>query len=92
MAYVTSFERIARAEGRAEGFAEGRLIGCRLAIAIALDAKFGSEGDSLNELAAAMTDYDQLYEFALAAIRAVTLEDVRIFWKSAAMNVSGELR
>ena len=71
--YVTSFERMARREGKEEGLREGLLEG----IALALAAKFGSRGSKLVPRNKSIQDIEELREVMRTIQTATKLEEIR---------------
>jgi hypothetical protein len=81
MPYVTSIERIARADGRAEGLAEGLAEGQRKTlcenIELGLRHKFGAEGAQLMERVRAVEDTDLLRRLQEALWTVTSLDQFR---------------
>jgi flagellar biosynthesis/type III secretory pathway protein FliH len=81
MPYITSFERLAREEGRAEGQAEGRAEGLRQglleAIELGLKLRFGAEGLQCFSAIQQLADIDVLRRIKQAIESAVTADDIR---------------
>ncbi|MCI0740535.1 MAG: hypothetical protein L0Y72_15920 [Gemmataceae bacterium] len=73
MPYITSFERLAKEEGREEGREEGFLE----AIEMDLETKFGSSGRKLLPKVRTLGSLDALRRFARFLKRAKNIEQVR---------------
>jgi hypothetical protein len=78
MPYVTSVERLARAEGREEGREEGLVE----AVAVTLEAKFGAAGRRLLPRVRALGDLDKLRALTRALASAEALDEVKALLRS----------
>jgi hypothetical protein len=74
MPYVTSVERLARAEGREEGMVD--------AIAVVLETKFGRAGKRLLPRVRAMRDVEKLRTLTRTLLVADTLDEVKAVLRS----------
>jgi hypothetical protein len=80
MPYVTSIERIARAEGKLEGKQEGLLEGLLAGIETGLHLKFGAAGlDCLDDIRKHQ-DVRALQTILQAIKTAVSIEELRRLW------------
>ena len=77
MPYVTTFERLAREEGKAEGKAEGLREGLLEAIGLGLRLRFGVEGVQCLPAIQQLVDIDVLRRIKEAILTAATLDDLR---------------
>jgi flagellar biosynthesis/type III secretory pathway protein FliH len=77
MPYVTSIERLAKAEGLEEGRQEGRQEALRESIVTFLQVNFGSGGKRFRSRVNKITDVDQLRVLFLAILKAESLDEVR---------------
>jgi predicted transposase YdaD len=77
MPYVTTFERLAREEGKAEGKAEGLLEGLLEAIELGLKLRFGSDGLQFLPAIRQLATIDELRRIKRAIETATTLDDIR---------------
>jgi hypothetical protein len=78
MPYVTSVERLARAEGREVGREEGLVE----AIALALEAKFGAAGKRLLPRVRSLGDVEKLRTLTRTLMSAETLDEVKAALRS----------
>jgi hypothetical protein len=81
MPYVTSFERLAKEEGREEGLKEGRKAGARTELLATIRAllkdKFGASGLRLSSKIQAVDDLSDLRKLALRIAKASSLQEIR---------------
>lgn len=76
VAYVTSFERLSRAEGHAEGREEGQVEGKRDALRRVVETKFGSVPEPWARRIAALDTVDALNALLVKVATASSLEEI----------------
>ena len=82
MPYITTAERLGRAEGLEAGRAEGRAEGLVEGIAAMLDLKFGAAGAALMPEIQEIGDLATLERLLQAIKQAATLDEVRAAYRS----------
>ena len=75
MPYVTSFERLAREEGKAEGKVEGLREGLLEAINLGLELRFGKEALRVVPQVREIADLDRLRGLTTALTRVATVAE-----------------
>lgn len=78
MLYITSIERIGRAEGRVEGRVEGRLEGLRASILSVAKARWGEAAGAWAERLGELNDLARLDALLGRVATAETLADVEL--------------
>jgi hypothetical protein len=78
MPYVTSFERLAREEGREEGLREG----LRRGLALALEARFGAQGQTLIEELRRVADQAVLEQVAMRVGAGASIAEIRAAYQT----------